>query len=284
MAGEFIAEDLNAGEDYAIRVQQLKAKFQGNLTDKIRWRLNVWGLRKQGERQVAALSDCFDHQQIAGDTRQCHVLGRRQRIDWLTTELEPGLEGKWGAVTVSYSRPMRSFNQNDQSLTRLYNSHPAIYNHEAMPPQLGSEAYPDGAFYPYAVVPENLTQIDKLKIGVDLTETTRVYGLLYHGSTENQHRNFERDFGGFDVRLTDRTIENLKWTGYAKLNYETNQLPTVLISGEQLTFDRYDETEIECTWSDPRQYGGCGCSRWSSPASSARTACPTSLPATPSCR
>ena len=86
-----------------------------------------------------------------------------------------------------------------------------------------------------------------------------MYGLLYYGSTENQHRNFERDFGGFDVRLTDRTIENLKWTGYAKLNYETNQLPTALISGEQLTFDRFDETEIECTWSDSRQYGGCGC-------------------------
>ena len=50
--GDFIAEDLNVGEDYAIRVQQLKAKFQGDLTDKIRWRLNVWGLRKSGERQV----------------------------------------------------------------------------------------------------------------------------------------------------------------------------------------------------------------------------------------
>lgn len=259
VSGELIAEDLNVGEDYAIRVQQLKANFQGDLTDKLRWRLNVWGLRKEGERQVTALADCFDHQQIAGETRQCHVLSRRQRIDWLTTELEPGLEGKWGAVTVSYSRPMRSFNQNDQPLTRLYNSYPPIHNGESMPPQLGSEAFPDGAFYPYAIVPENLTQIDKLKIGIDITEKTRLYGLLYYGSTENRHRNFERDFGGFDVRLTDRPLENLKWTSYAKLNYETNQLPSVLISGEQLTFDRYDETEIECTWSDSRQYGGCGC-------------------------
>lgn len=259
VSGDFVAEDLNAGEDYAIRVQQLKAKFQGKLTDKIRWRLNVWGLRKQGERQVAAVADCFNHPQIAGDTRQCHVLSRRQRIDWLTTELEPALEGKWGAVSVSYSRPMRSFNPNDQSLTRLYNSYPPIYNGGSMPPQLGSEAYPDGAFYPYAVVPENLTQIDKLKIGVDITDKTRLYGLLYYGNTENRHRNFERDFGGFDVRLTDRTIDSLKWTGYAKLNCETNQLPAVLISGEQLAFDRYDETEIECTWSDSRQYGGCGC-------------------------
>ena len=124
VSGEFVAEDLNAGEDYAIRVQQLKAKFQGELTDKVRWRLNVWGLRKSGERQVTGLSDCFDHPQIPGDARQCHVLSRRQQIDWLTMELEPGVEGKWGPVTVSYSRPMRSFNQNDQSLTRLYNSLP----------------------------------------------------------------------------------------------------------------------------------------------------------------
>ena len=257
--GDFVAEDLNVGEDYAMRVQQLKARFQGDLTDKIRWRLNVWGLRKSGERQVTALADCFDHPQTAGDARQCHLLSRRQQIDWLTMELEPAVEGQWGAVTVSYSRPMRSFNQNDQSLTRLYNSLPPIYEHQSMPPQLGSEAYPDGAYYPYAVVPENFTQIDKLKIGIGLTDTTDVYGLLYYGSTDNRHRDFQRDFGGFDLRLTDRTIDNLKWTGYAKLNYETNQLPTVLISGEQLTFDRFDETEIECTWSDSRGYGGCGC-------------------------
>lgn len=258
--GDFVAEDLNVGEDYAIRVQQLKAKFQGDLTDKIRWRLNVWGLRKSGERQVRALGNCFSHPQIAGDPRQCHVLNRRQRIDWLTMEVEPVVEGRWGALTVAYSRPMRSFNQNDQSLTRLYNSYPAIYDHQAMPPQLGSDAFPDGAFYPYAVVPENFTQVDKLRLGADLTETMHWYGLLYHGSTENQHRDFRRDFGGFDLRLTDRTVENVKWTSYAKLNYETNQLPTALISGEELTFDRYDETEIECTWSDSRAYGGCGCS------------------------
>ena len=142
--GDFVAEDMNVGEDYAIRVQQLKAKFQGDLTDKIRWRLNVWGLRKSGERQVTGLADCFHHPQVSGDVRQCHVLSRRQQIDWLTMELEPAVEGKWGALTVSYSRPMRSFNQNDQALTRLYNSYPPIYQGQAMPPQLGSEAYPDG--------------------------------------------------------------------------------------------------------------------------------------------
>ncbi len=257
--GDFVAEDLNAGEDYAIRVQQLKAKFQGDLTDKLRWRLNVWGLRKSGERQVTGLADCFHHPQVSGDVRQCHVLSRRQQIDWLTLELEPVVEGKWGPLTVSYSRPMRSFNQNDPVLTRLYNSYPPIYDRQSMPPQLGSEAYPAGAFYPYAVVPENLTQIDKLKLGYTLTDTTDLYGLLYYGSTENRTRDFQRDFGGFDLRLNDRSFAGVTWTAYAKLNYEANQLPTELISGESLTFDRFDETEVECTWADSRAYGGCGC-------------------------
>ena len=257
--GDFIAEDLNVGQDYAIRVQQLKARFQGDLTGTFRWRLNVWAMRKSGERQVHALASCFDHPQIAGEVRQCHVLSRRQQIDWQTVELEPVVEGKWGPVTVSYSRPMRGFHQNDQNLTRLHNPLPAIHNREAIPPQLGSEAYPDGAFYPYAIVPETFTQTDKLKLSGDLTDTMHWYGLFYYGSTDNRHRNFRRDFGGFDLRVTDRTVDALRWTTYAKLNRQTNQLPTELISGEQLTFDRYDETEIPCTWWDSREYGGCGC-------------------------
>jgi len=27
----------------------------------------------------------------------------------------------------------------------------------------------------------------------------------------------------------------------------------------QLTFDRFDETQTPCTWSNSREYGGCGC-------------------------
>ena len=210
--GDFVAEDLNAGADYAFRVQQLKASFRGDLSDGLRWRLNVWGLRKSGERQVTTLANCFDHPQIPGEARQCHLLSRRQQIDWLTMELEPVLEGKWGAVTVAYSRTMRAFHQSDEPLTRLYNSYPAIYEDGTMPPQLGSENYPDGNDYPYAVVPENFTQIDKLKIGIDVTETRQLVGLVYFGNTENQHRDIERDVGGFDLRWIDHTYQNAKWT------------------------------------------------------------------------
>ena len=75
---------------------------------------------------------------------------------------------------MAYSRVVRAFHQSDEPLTRLYNAYPAIYEGGTMPPQLGSEDYPDGADYPFAVVPENLTEIDRLKIGIDLTEARQL--------------------------------------------------------------------------------------------------------------
>jgi hypothetical protein len=254
-----VAEDLNVGEDYAIRVQELKADFKGRLSDKVRWRLNVWGMRRSGERQANALSNCFDHPDIPGSDRGCHVLSRRQEIDWVTMQIEPVLETRSGPVTVTFSLPVRSFSQNDQHLTRLYNAQPAILAGQAIPPQLGSESYPAGSYYPYAVVPENVTQMRKLKIGADLMPRTHLYGLLYDGLTDNSRRNTHRRFDGFDLRLTDRSFDNFTLTGYAKIKREENELPEDLISGEELEFDRYDETEIPCLVDDGWEYGGCGC-------------------------
>ena len=34
-------QDLNVGQDYAIRVQELKTDFRGNLSENLKWRLNV---------------------------------------------------------------------------------------------------------------------------------------------------------------------------------------------------------------------------------------------------
>ena len=45
------ADDLNVGEDYAIRVQKFDARFKGDLTENIKWGLNLWGMRKSGKRQ-----------------------------------------------------------------------------------------------------------------------------------------------------------------------------------------------------------------------------------------
>ena len=51
---------LNLGQDYAIRVQEFNAKFHGPLGEHAKWRLNVWGMNKEGERQVSKLGHCFN--------------------------------------------------------------------------------------------------------------------------------------------------------------------------------------------------------------------------------
>jgi hypothetical protein len=161
--------------------------------------------------------------------------------------------------------PIRSFAQSDQRLTRLYNPPPANQGGLAIPPQLGSEAYPAGAEYPHSLVPENFTQIRQLKIGVDLAERRHLYARLHQGSTDNRFRNTRRNFYGVDVRLTDRTVSGLTWSGYAKRHRQENPKPQELVSGETLEFDRYDETTTPCLEDISRAYGGCGCAPLPSP-------------------
>jgi hypothetical protein len=257
--GQYMAEDLNVGDDYAIRIQQLKAKFQGRLTDHTRWRLNVWSMRRSGHRQALALANSYDRPDVDGNCQACHVLSQRQEIDWRTVEIEPVVETRRGPISVSFSLPIRSFTQSDQLMTRWYNPPPANDGGQPIPPQLGSEAYPEGAEYPYGYVPENFTQIRKLKIAVDLSPTTQLYALLHHGATENQFRNTRRNFGGADLRLTDRTMAGVTWTGYAKLTEQDNPLPAELIGAEWLEFDRYDESIEPCDEDISRSYGGCAC-------------------------
>jgi hypothetical protein len=200
-------DDLNTGETYAIRVQELHANFKGRLTDNVRWRLNLWGLRKQGERQENALNHNCDGQ-------QCHLQSQRQTIDWLTMEIEPVVEANLGPVTAEYSRTMRSFNQDDEAISRgAYSSHPPVF------------IDPD-AQHPYAVVPENFTQIDRLKLGADLTANNRLYGNLFTGDTENKDRDTHRHFWGADLRLTNRSIDGLSITPYFKYFDDQGQLPT----------------------------------------------------------
>ena len=257
--GQSMAEDLNVGDDYALRIQQLKMKFHGPLTEHAKWRLNVWSMRKSGHRQALALSNSYDRPDVYGNCQACHVLSQRQEIDWRTVEIEPVFETKRGPITISFSLPIRSFTQSDQPVTRLYNPPPANYGGEPTPPQLGSESYPDGAEYPYALVPETFTQIRKLKIGAELGDATQLYALLHQGSTDNTFRNTRRNFLGADLRLTDRTVAGLTWTGYAKFDQQDNPMPAELIGAELLEFDRYDESIEPCPEDISRSYGGCGC-------------------------
>ncbi len=257
--GQYMAEDLNVGDDYAIRIQQLKADFRGDINKHAKWRLNVWSMRRSGHRQAIALSHTYSRPDVHGNCQACHLLSQRQRIDWTTVEIEPVFETQRGPITVAFSLPLRSFTSSDQPVTRWYNPPPANYGGEAIPPQLGSEAYPVGAEYPYGHVPENFTQTRKLKVGVDLSPSRNLYALLHHGSTDNLFRNTRRNFSGADLRLTDRTVPGITWTSYVKYSHQDNPLPTELIGAEFLEFDRYDESIEPCDVDLSRSYGGCAC-------------------------
>jgi hypothetical protein len=218
-AQNVIVEDLNVGEDYAIRVQQLDARFQGNLSDNVKWRLNLWGLRKFGERQQNATAHCFNVNAPApaGATGNvCHVLSQRQAIDWTTMEIQPVVEAQFDAVTVEYSRTMRGFGQSDDSIFRQYTRF--NFNFPAGSGFLG----PD---YQYGIVPESFTQIDRVKVQATVSETQHLYANLYLGDTRNDFRDTHRQFGGYDVRFIDRSFERLTSTAYVSMYEENNQLP-----------------------------------------------------------
>jgi hypothetical protein len=229
-----IKEDLNTGQDYAIRVQELKANFKGDLTKNLKWRLGIWGMRKKGERQVNAMGHCFSHpngEDINGNPvggTSCHVLTQGQRIDWITTEIEPAIEATLGSATFEYARTMRAFDQNDQVTTRDYN-------------RFGFDAD-----VPYAVVPENFTEIDRFKSNVLLLPNWDLYSSYYTGNTKNKFRNTNRRLWGFDVRTTVRQGASASLTGFAKKNVQTGQTPAVLLAEESIGDIRapinYDQT------------------------------------------
>jgi hypothetical protein len=218
-----VTEDLNVGEDYAIRVQQLDARFQGRLSDNVKLRLNVWEQRKFGERMSNATAHCFDVAPGAAVNNVCHVVSQRQRIDWTTVEVQPVVEVQFDAVTIEYSRTMREFGQSDGVVTRQYS-------------RLAPFAGPNntlGAPFEYAVVPENFTQIDRVKVGAALTEDSDLYANLYYGDTENFFRDTHRQFGGYDVRLINRSFNGVTVTPYARLDEENNEFPPFLLPEEQ---------------------------------------------------
>ena len=98
----FSHDNLSPGQDYAIRVQEFKANFKGNITDNLKWRVNVFGIDKEGDRQANAFAHCYQglgRRRIPATTPaaarnrdQCHVTSQSQHIDWQTTEVTPSLE------------------------------------------------------------------------------------------------------------------------------------------------------------------------------------------------
>ncbi|MCL4202583.1 MAG: hypothetical protein KJ000_08815 [Pirellulaceae bacterium] len=210
-------EDLGSDRDYALRVQQVKANFRGDLTENLKWRLNVWGMKKEGTRQVNATQHCFNATSDPASpvNGACHVVSRSQNIDWLTMEIEPVIEARFGWLTVEYSRTMRTFEQSDQIVTNNFSRGTSSLG-------LGSNAQ-NGA---YAYVPENITEIDRLKLRGQLAPQTDLYVVSHLGNTHNKFRESDRKFYGVDARLTNTSVDGLSLTAYGKTFTQRNSEDT----------------------------------------------------------
>lgn len=231
-----VSEDLNVGQDYAIRIHELDAKFKGRLADNLKWRLNLWAQRKFGERQTNATAHCFDLDTPAGTNNTCHILSQGQTIDWVTVEVEPVIEAEFENVTVQYSRTMRSFSQSDGIVDRQYTHFSGFTSANNI---LG----PD---YDYALVPDNFTQIDKLRIDTQLNDCNQVYASLFNGNTKNEFRDTHRKFGGFDLRLMNSAYDGVRWTAFASMVDENNELPPFYLTEPPLAPDNtYDEDSLK---------------------------------------
>ncbi len=221
---EIVSEDLNVGDDYAIRVQNLNTYVKGRLTKNVKYRVNFWMQRKKGDRQAIGTQHCAGSSEPGGGgSRECHLLSQTQRIDWLTTKIEPIIEARIGRLTVEYARPMRFFGQNDQVVTRSYGDF---------------HVYHFGGDLPYAVVPENITQTDRIKVGLDLPLKSNFYARVHTGNTDNRNRNTNRRFYGYDLRLSNRYWDYWTLTGFARMNRQSNQFPPFFVDPEgQATSD-----------------------------------------------
>ena len=216
---EIVAEDMNVGDDFAVRIQDFRTDVGGRLSDNLKYNVDVWIRRKTGERQALGTH----HGMASGGfpCRVCHIVSQRQEIDWMTTRVEPSVEAKIGEVTVEYSRPMRFFGQNDSIVTRSYGSfHP--YND-----------YTTAS--PYAVVPETVWQSDRLKVRTELPLETSFFSQAFYGTTENLQRDTDRRLYGFDVRLSNSYFDRLTLGSYFRTTRQLNQFPPFLVPPENIT-------------------------------------------------
>ena len=153
----------------------------------------------------------------AGVTRQCHAVSQAPAHRLAD---QPKWRRAWNSAsdcntTLDYSHLVRAFKQNDQQVFNLYRYSAA--RHRQRDGQLGlRSARPrrrgDGtgltAMAGYNIVPDNQTQIDRLKFCTKIGCDTDVYLLGYVGYNEDLLRDTYRNFNGADLRITNTSIEH----------------------------------------------------------------------------
>jgi len=82
-------------------------------------------------------------------------------------------------------------------------------------------------------VPENYTEIDRVKLRGDLGLDTEMYVMGHIGNTHNEFRESDRKFYGVDARVTNTAIDGLALTAYGKTFTQNNSADTVSLN------DRY---------------------------------------------
>jgi hypothetical protein len=200
---------INAGDDYAIRVQQFDADVKGQITENLSWRIGFWGMKKEGTRQANTEQHCFG----TSPNRRCHVMTQGQSINWLTAQVEPGIAWQTDWLSVEYSRTMRSFQQDDQAVLGDYE--------RSTPYGFGT---PGIGYNNWAS--ENYTEIDRVKVWSQVASDTDMYVMGWVGNTHNKLRESDRKFYGVDGRITNQSIDGLALTGYAKTSTQNNSADT----------------------------------------------------------
>ena len=219
--------DNNVGQDYAINVNELKLNLKGEVTEGLKWRVNVFTIEKTGERQADATTHCYQDPNYTSASllqSQCHTVSNSQYIDWKTNEIEPALEARNDWLAVEYSRTMRTFTQNDQMVASNWNA------------TAGGGAFgfigpgnPDGTAG-YAIVPDSITEIDRLKTRVQVNQDTEAYVLTYVGDEKDELNDINRRLSGVDGRLTNNAIDGLTLTAHGKIYSENAQEQTTALN------------------------------------------------------
>ena len=199
-------------------------------------------MEKKGERQANAVSHCLRASSTpaaighpppypdslrsgTGTRHQCHAVSQAQHIDWQTTEVEPGLELRLGALTVELFAHDPRLPGSRQQVLNLYNTSVGLpASRHAAPPAARSKDYRAGNnIVPNS--PRKWTASRPMPTGLQ-------HGRLRDGICGRYGGPAEPDrppLRGGDLRITNRSIENLTVTGYGRAYAEhTNNQTTVL--------------------------------------------------------